>query len=92
MTPPIARPSFDDLRAGFLLDLMATGDQEAFGDLYDCIGAAIFAHHVAAGPGRGSAERLTASTLLQIWVHAPRFPSSNERATEWMAGFLRPTR
>ena len=69
---------------GDLLTQVARGDQAAFAELYDRLGAAVYglARRVIRDPAR--AEEVAQEVFLQVWQTAARFDPERGRAKSWV--------
>jgi RNA polymerase sigma-70 factor (ECF subfamily) len=67
-----------------LLSLVARGDERAFADLNDALGASVFglARRVIRDPAR--AEEVAQEVFLQVWRTAPRYDRGRGSAKSWV--------
>ena len=67
-----------------LLHLVAIGDQEAFGALYDQIAPTVFGSVKRVVRDRAQSEEVTQEVLIEIWRTAPRFDPERGSAVTWV--------
>jgi RNA polymerase sigma-70 factor (ECF subfamily) len=67
-----------------LLRRAATGDEAAFGELYDAVSARLFGlvRRVVRDPAQS--EEVTQEVFLEIWRHSARFDARRGSALSWM--------
>ena len=85
---PTSTDGIDEREAAALLARAGSGDQAAFGQLYDGTSARIYGSFMARLHDAGLAERATLDTFLDIWSNAARFRSDRTSASEWIGGFV----
>ncbi|TQO23070.1 RNA polymerase ECF family sigma subunit [Paramicrobacterium agarici] len=67
-----------------LLSAVATGDQQAFGDLYDAVAARVHGLVRRVLVDDAQSEEVTQEVFLELWQSAPRFDSSRGSALGWI--------
>ena len=92
MTGFLVVPSGVDARVGTprpaaleeLLHRSATGDEAAFGELYDAVSTRLFGlvRRVVRDPAQS--EEVTQEVFLEIWRHSARFDAGRGSALSWM--------
>lgn len=79
-TPAAARgPSADAL-----LVQVARGDQDAFGELYDLVGGAVFGTIRSVLRDPAQSEEVMQEVMIQIWRTAARFRAEKGSGTNWV--------
>ena len=76
-----ATPSDDDLIAA-----VASGDQEAFGMIYDRYSKAVFSLALRITRDQGLAEEITQEVFLRVWRNAATFTAERGRFASWLLG------
>ena len=70
--------------ASALLERVATGDEAAFGELYDLLSARVFALILRVLVNRSHSEEVLQEVFLEIWQSAGRFSPSRGRGRTWI--------
>ena len=67
-----------------LLTRVGRGDEQAFGAVYDALGASVYgmAKRVIRDPAR--AEEVSQEVFIQVWQSAPRFDAARGNAKSWV--------
>ena len=82
LAPAVAADTFRD--DDDLLLLVAEGNHDAFGALYDRISSRVFGlvKRVLVDPAQS--EEVTQDILLEVWQNAPRFDPAKGKAVSWV--------
>lgn len=78
----------DDGGAGAAAELVgrvATGDREAFGELYDLVAPRVHAVSLRVVRDPAMAEEVTQEVMVELWRTAPRFRAEKGSVTAWAA-------
>jgi RNA polymerase sigma-70 factor (ECF subfamily) len=67
-----------------LMDLVARGDQAAFGQLYDALAPLVHGLVLRVVRDRAQAEEVTQEVFLEVWQQAKRFDADRGRARAWI--------
>ncbi|WP_079194616.1 ECF RNA polymerase sigma factor SigK [Streptomyces sp. CB02923] len=70
--------------AEVLLPLIARGDHDAFGELYDLVSAPVFGMARRVLRDSAQAEEVTQEVLLEIWRRAGRYDPGRGSALSWI--------
>ncbi len=71
-------------RAGVLLERMASGDQAAFGRLYDMLSPRVFGLILRVLVDRAQSEEVLQEVFLEVWQSAPRFAAKKGQGRAWV--------
>ena len=82
VVPAAAADDAPDLNE--LLTRVGRGDEQAFGAVYDALGASVYgmAKRVIRDPAR--AEEVSQEVFIQVWQSAPRFDAARGNAKSWV--------
>jgi len=67
-----------------LLDLLASGDHEALGELYDRHGSSVYALAVRIVSDRGDAEDIVQEVFSQAWRQVARYDPARATVVGWL--------
>lgn len=81
---PVSQSSATNAELAAVLERVASGDQLAFGELYDLTSARIFGLVRRLLVDHAQSEEVTQEVFLEIWQTAPRFDSGRGAAMSWM--------
>lgn len=81
---PVSQSSATNAELAAVLERVASGDQLAFGELYDLTAARIFGLVRRLLVDHAQSEEVTQEVFLEIWQTAPRFDSERGAAMSWM--------
>ena len=69
-----------------LIAAIASGDQEAFGTIYDRYSKAVFSLALRITREQGLAEEITQEVFLRVWRNAATFTAERGRFASWLLG------
>ena len=78
-----APPSGGPRDASHLLTLVAAGDEDAFGALYDLLAPSVFGTCLAVVRDRDHAAEVTQEVMVEVWRTAARFVPGRGSARTW---------
>jgi RNA polymerase sigma-70 factor (ECF subfamily) len=78
-----AQPSGGPRDASHLLTLVAAGDEDAFGTLYDLLVPSVFGTCLAVVRDRDHAAEVTQEVMVEVWRTAARFVPGRGSARTW---------
>ena len=79
--PPGGTPD----RAAALMRRVGVGDQAAFGELYDAVGALVHGVVLKVVRDPAQTEEVVQEVFVELWRVAPRYDSSKGSVTTWVA-------
>jgi RNA polymerase sigma-70 factor (ECF subfamily) len=81
---PLHQTDSAALRSQQLLELVATGDRDAFAELYDEMAPRVLGLVIRLLRDHSQSEEVSQEIFLEIWQNAPRFDASKGSAVTWI--------
>ena len=71
-----------------LVQRIAEGDQRAFEEVFDRLGARALALTHVCGMDDARCDEIVRDSFLEVWQHSPRFDRSRGDSTDWILAFV----